>query len=92
MFDAVHSKVQTFRVDIYIALKGTLAEFLETLAEYGSPRIVSYEPALDSPLLGYRSPTMVLEFTSYEDALGFAQRWFGQSAENAKEYVETITV
>ena len=80
--------MQTFRVDIDLDSEGTLAEFLDLLAEHGSPRIVSYDAAPDAG----GCPTMILEFTSYEDALAFAQRWFGESAEDAKEYVETITV
>jgi hypothetical protein len=80
--------MQTFRVDIDLDSEGTLAEFLDLLSEHGSPRIVSYDAAPDAG----GCPTMVLEFTSYEDALAFAQRWFGESAEDAKEYVETITV
>ena len=80
--------MQTFHVDIDLDSEATLAEFLDLLSEYGSPRIVSY----DAAPAAVGSPTMVLEFTSYEDALEFAQRWFGESAEGAKEYVETITV
>ena len=81
--------MQTFRVDIDLDGDSTIGEFLETLAEYrGSAQIVSYDAAPDT----VGSPTMVLEFTSYEDALEFAMEWFGESAENAKEYVETITV
>jgi hypothetical protein len=79
---------QTFRVNIDLAGNGRLADFLDTLAEYGSPRIVSYESARHT----ISSPTMVLEFTSYEDSVEFAMDWFGETAVNAKEYVETITV
>ena len=80
---------QTFRVDIDLDGDSTIGEFLETLAEYrGSAQIVSYDAAPDAG----GCPTMILEFTSYEDALEFAMEWFGESAENAKEYVETITV
>jgi len=38
---------------------------------------------------------MILEFTSYEDALGFAQLWFAEDEAPSRmsaEYVETITV
>ncbi len=80
--------MQTFRVDIDLDSEGTLAEFLDLLSEHGSPRIVSYDTAPDA----VGCPTMILEFTSYEDALEFAMEWFGESAEDAKEYVETITV
>ena len=90
--------MQTFHVDIdldldldgtYIGLtKCGFGTFLGALAKYGSPRIVSYDAAPDA--VGCQ--TMVLEFTSYEDALEFAMEWFGESAEDAKEYVETITV
>ena len=84
---------QTFRVDIDLDGDSTIGEFLETLAEYrgsdrGSAQIVSYDAAPDAG----GCPTMILEFTSYEDALEFAQHWFGESFEDAKEYVETITV
>ena len=79
---------QTFRVDIDLLGNGRLADFLSTLADYGSPRIVSYDEAPDAG----GCPTMILEFTSYEDALEFAMDWFDESAEDAKEYVETITV
>ena len=81
--------MQTFRVVIDLDRDGDrVPEFLDLLSEYGSPRIVTYDSAPDAG--GWAM--MVLEFTSYEDALAFAQRWFGESAENAKEYVETITV
>ena len=79
---------QTFRVDIDLYCYGTLDAFTSTLCDYGSPRIVSYEAAPDAG----GCPTMILEFTSYEDAVAFAQHWFEVSAEDAKEYVETITV
>ena len=76
--------MQTFRVDIDLH-GSTIGEFLETLAEYrGSAQIVSYDAG--------GCPTIILEFTSYEHALEFAMEWFGESAEGAKEYVETITV
>jgi len=81
--------MQTFRVDIDLDGDSTIGEFLETLAEYrGSAQIVSYDAAPDAG----GCPTMILEFTSYEVALEFAQHWFGESFEDAKEYVETITV
>jgi len=80
--------MQTFRVDIDLDGDAPLGALLYTLAEYGWPRIVSYELAPDAG----GCPTMILEFTSYEDALEFAQHWFGESFEDAKEYVETITV
>ena len=79
---------QTFRVNIDLAGNGRLADFLDTLAEYGSPRIVSYE-SVRHTISGL---TMVLEFTSYEDSVEFAMDWFGETAVNAKECVETITV
>ena len=80
---------QTFRVDIDLHGNGRLADFLDTLADYGSPRIVSYDAERHANGGG---PTMILEFTSYEDAVEFAMDWFGESAEDAKECVETITV
>lgn len=85
---------QTFRVNIDLYSYDILDTFISTLCEHGSPRIVSYEVAPDD---GYGS-TMVVEFTSYEDALRFAQHWFGVShwsggsGKDPKEHVETITV
>jgi len=83
---------QTFRVNIAVpggALRHMkLADFLDFLADFGSPRIVSYE----ANRYGYNSHTMVLEFPSYEDAVEFYQTWFGVSSENARECVETVTV
>ena len=88
--------MQTFHVDIDLDLdldgthigltRCSFGTFLADLAKYGSPRIVSYDAAPDA----VGSQTMVLEFTSYENAVAFAQSWFGD--EDAKEYVETITV
>ena len=89
--------MQTFRVDIDLPGDGKLTDFLDTLSEFGSPRIVSYDAAPDAVGahrgggLG-RCPTMVLEFTSYEDAVTFAQEWFDESVEDAVEYVETVTL
>ena len=80
--------MQTFRVVIDLDSEHTLGEFLNLLSEHGSPRIVCYDAAPDAG----GSPMMILEFTSYEDALGFAQHWFGVSAEDAKKYVVTITM
>jgi len=80
--------MQTFRVDIDLPSDGTLTDFVDTLSEFGSPRIVSYDAAPDA----VGCPTMVLEFTSYEDAVAFAQAWFDESVEDAVEYVETVTL
>ena len=81
--------MQTFRVDIDLDGDSTIGEFLETLAEYrGSAQIVSYDAAPDAG----GCPTMVLEFTSYEDALAFAQLWFAEETRMSEKYVETITV
>lgn len=87
MFDAVHSKAQTFRVVVDLDSEHTLGEFLNLLSEHGSPRIVCYDAAPDAG----GSPMMILEFTSYEDALRFAQLWFAEDEAPSRNYVETIT-
>jgi len=80
--------MQKFRVDIDLPGDETLADFLNRLSEFGFPRIVSYDAAPDA----VGCPTMVLEFTSYEDAVAFAQAWFDESVEDAVEYVKTVTL
>jgi hypothetical protein len=80
--------MQTFRVDIDLPGDGGLTDFVNLLSEYGSPRIVSY----DAAPYNIGCATMVVEFTSYEDAVAFAQAWFCETGEFAVEYVETITV
>jgi len=80
--------MQKFRVDIDLPGDETLADFLNRLSEFGFPRIVSYDAAPDA----VGCPTMVLEFTSYEDAVAFAQAWFDEAIEDAVEYVETVTL
>jgi len=83
--------MQTFRVVIDLDSEWTLGEFLNLLSEHGSPRIVCYDATPDAG----GCPTMILEFTSYEDALGFAQLWFAEDEAPSRmsaEYVETITV
>jgi len=80
--------MQKFRVDIDLPGDETLADFLNRLSEFGFPRIVSYDAAPDA----VGCPTMVLEFTSYEDAVAFSQAWFDEAIEDAVEYVETVTL
>ncbi len=81
--------MQTFRVVIDLDRDGDrVPEFLDLLSEYGSPRIVTYDSAPDAG--GWAM--MVLEFTSYEDALAFAQLWFAEETRMSEKYVETITV
>ena len=72
--------------DIYLDSYDKIADFLYTLVDYGSPRIVSYDAIAGGP------GKMVLEFTSYENAMEFTMDWFGETAVNVKKYVETITV
>jgi len=80
--------MQTFRVDIDLDGDSTIGEFFNLLSEHGSAQIVSYDAAPDAG----GCPTMVLEFTSYEDALEFAQHWFAEETRMSEKYVETITV
>ena len=69
---------QKFRVNIDLSSVPVTveAQILSLLSVPGSARIVS--------------PTMVLEFTSYDDALAFAQHRFGESGEDAEDFVKTV--
>jgi hypothetical protein len=79
------TEMQTFRVDVrglYVDEKMT--DFLDMLAEFGSGwRVASYDAS---------DWIMVLEFTSYEDAVSFAQTYFREDdSEDAKGYVKIVT-
>jgi len=84
--------MQKFRVDIILQpfdQPTDLTDFVNTLSEFGSPRIVSY----DATGCTEGDLRMVLEFpsyTSYIDATRFAQDWYGES--DVAKFVETVTL
>jgi len=81
--------MQKFRVDIILQpfdQPTDLAEFARVvLSVYGFPTIVSY----DATGCTEGDLRMVLEFPSYDDALEFAQDWYGES--DVAKFVKTVT-
>lgn len=65
------TQMQKFRVNIKLPRgrmelgRAEVADFLDMLANFGLPQIVSYSAGDE--------PTMVLEFTSHEDYMKFAK-------------------